>query len=372
MLIVSQLDVASRAGAAVTILLLAWLLLLQRQTIGRPAILFLPLALCVAGFVSGNTPLEALRPHGLLAVIANAGSGFLVVFLWWFCLSCFDPRARLAGGVLTVGLSWAALAAADRGWLGSSVANLGLSRLLVPIGFGIVAHLVWRLLAERRDDLVNQRRDARVTVAILLGGMLLIDLTADLLLGFRWRPLAFSMAQNLMILAFGLWLAARLFEVRSNVLTFAVGEARPPRVDHADQVDSDGSLLRRRLSALMEIDRAYLDPELTIAAFARRMGAPEKSVRTMINHELGYDHFRVFLNHYRVAEAKRRLDDPSRADKLITVALDSGFASLASFNRAFRSVEGCAPSAYRTASLKSQDDRRSGRQPSSEERKTGF
>jgi AraC-like DNA-binding protein len=92
----------------------------------------------------------------------------------------------------------------------------------------------------------------------------------------------------------------------------------------------------------------------------------------MINHELGYDHFRVFLNHYRVAEARRRLEDPSRADKLITVALDSGFASLASFNRAFRSIEGCAPSAYRAASSKRPDDRQRRRQPGSEERIARF
>lgn len=372
-MIVSQLDVAIRAGATVTILLLAWLLLIHRRTVGRPALLFLPLSLCVAGYVTGNTPLDAMRPYGPVAVIANAGSGFLVVFLWWFCLSCFDPRTRLARGVLAVGLLWAALAAADRGWFGGTLANFGLSRFLVPLGFGIVGHLVWRLLAERRDDLISQRRDARITVAILLGGMLFIDLAADSLFGFRWRPLAFSMAQNLMILAFGLWLAGQILTVRPEVLTFAVGETQASPLDRTeDHVDAQAGLLHQRLSVLMRTERAFLDPGLTFSTFAKRMGAPERSVRNMINHELGYDHFRVFLNHYRVAEAKRLLDEPSRADKLITVALDSGFSSLASFNRAFRSVEGCAPSAYRAASLNGQHDRRSGQQPSSEKRKAEF
>ncbi|MEH3100611.1 helix-turn-helix domain-containing protein [Sphingomonas adhaesiva] len=72
-------------------------------------------------------------------------------------------------------------------------------------------------------------------------------------------------------------------------------------------------------------------------------------MRTLINHELGYDHFRTFLNHHRVAEARRLLDDRHRTDKLVTVALDSGFASLASFNRAFRAIEGRTPSDYRAA-----------------------
>ncbi len=99
----------------------------------------------------------------------------------------------------------------------------------------------------------------------------------------------------------------------------------------------------------MEMDRVFLDPDLTFAAFVARMGATERAVRTLINHDLGHDHFRTFLNHYRVAEARRRLADPNCDDKLVAVAMDSGFASLASFNRAFRQIEGCAPSAYRAA-----------------------
>jgi len=44
------------------------------------------------------------------------------------------------------------------------------------------------------------------------------------------------------------------------------------------------------------------------------------------------------------------LADPARAgDKLIAIALDSGFSSLASFNRAFQTVEGRPPSAFRAA-----------------------
>jgi AraC-like DNA-binding protein len=51
-----------------------------------------------------------------------------------------------------------------------------------------------------------------------------------------------------------------------------------------------------------------------------------------------------------VAEARRLLGDPVRGgDKLIAIAMDSGFASLASFNRVFRALEGRTPSAYRSA-----------------------
>lgn len=370
---ISQLDVAIRAGAAATTLLLAWLLLNHRPRIGLPATLFLPLAICVAGFVIGNTPISSLRPHGPVADIINVVSGFLVIFLWWFCLSCFDPRFRLKGGVLVVGLFWAAIAALDRGLLGDTFAHCGLSRLLVPLGFAIVGHLVWRLLAERQGDLIRRRHDARIMVALLLGGMLFVDLAADTLFGFAWRPLAFSMTHNAMALAFAVWLAGRLMTVRPDALAFAAEDGQPLLVkrDCAEGAGRDDAL-HRRLSVLMDAERAFLDPELTFAMFVERMGAPERAVRTLVNQELGYDHFRTFLNHHRVAEACRLLQDRPQSDKLIAIALDSGFASLASFNRAFKAIEGCSPSAYRAASCQTRSDEPSRQQPGFEERKADF
>ncbi|ESQ81942.1 hypothetical protein AEAC466_19630 [Asticcacaulis sp. AC466] len=347
---IGQLDVAIRAGAAVTILLLAVLLFGQRRQVGLPAILFAPLALCLAGFVIGNTPISSTVPTGLVGAVAHTVSGFAVVFIWWFCLSCFDSRFRLKGGVLGVGLVWAAIAALDRGVLGEAYADKGLSFLLVPLGFAIVGHLLWRLLAERQGDLIQQRHDARIMVAVLLGGMLFVDLAADALLGFAWRPLAFAMTQNAMLLAFDLWLASRLLTVRADLLRFGVegGESLPVEIASQARLRHDDEL-HRRLSVLMEIERVFLSPELTFAVFVERMKAPERAVRMLINHELGYDHFRTFLNHYRVAEARRLLGQRDGDDKLIAIALDSGFASLPSFNRAFRAIEGCSPTDYRTA-----------------------
>lgn len=352
---IGQLDAAIRAGAVVTILLIAWLLLFNRRPISWAAALFAPLAICVSGFVIGNTPIAEMRPGGATGSLAHLVSGFTVIFLWWFCLACFDSRFRPGGGVLIVGLAWAAIAGVDRGLFGGTLAGKGLSAVLVVLGFSIVAHLLWRLLAERQGDLIQARHDARTVAAILLGGMLFIDLAADAIFGFEWRPLVFAMTQNLMILAFGLWLAGRLFDLRSNVLTFGVTFGGIPiSGNDSKRDDKQDNQLRLRLTALMDTERLFLDPDLTFAAFVDQMGASERAVRRLINHGLGYDHFRTFLNCYRVAEACRLLTDPTRADeKLITIALDSGFASLASFNRAFRAVQGCTPSQYQRAATPS-------------------
>lgn len=350
-MMIEQLDLALRLGSVSILILLAWLLLGQKHRVGLPALLFAPLAACLAGFVLGNTPLASLRPTGLIGDLASAASGFTVIFLWWFALSCFDSRFRLQGSVLMIGLAWAGIAAADRGLFGDKLDEAGLSLGLVVMGFAIVGHLVWRLLDERQGDLIEQRHHARVLVAVLLGGMLFIDLAADALFGFDWRPLAFSMAQNAMILGFGVWLAGRTMTVRDDVLTFGVaGQVDPVPNSPTPEADHDrNDALLRRLNVLIETERLHLDPELTFAHFVERMSAPERAVRTLINQQLGFDHFRAFLNHHRVAEARRLLADKTRDDKLIAIALDSGFASLASFNRASRAIEGCSPSAYRAA-----------------------
>ena len=343
-----QLDAAIRLGAITLLLFLAWLLFRERREAGMPAWLFAPLAVCLSGFLIGNTADPSLRLAGAPAGIAHFASGCTVVFLWWFCLSCFDRRFRPRGGVLAVGLAWIALAAADRATGGSLPA---LSYVLVALGFGIVAHLVWRLQAEREGDLIEERSDARQMVSLLLGGLLLIDLSADLLLGFDWRPSAFALAQNAAILAFALWLAGRVLAVRTDVLSFARAAPAPAGASAVEEGPAGGAL-RRRLATLIEVERIHLDPDLTFAAFVQRMNAPERAVRRLVNHELGFDHFRAFLNHHRVEEARRLLADPGRSsDKLIAIALDSGFASLPSFNRAFRDVAACTPSQYRISAL---------------------
>lgn len=86
------------------------------------------------------------------------------------------------------------------------------------------------------------------------------------------------------------------------------------------------------------------------------MGAPEAEVRRLVNQELGHRHFRSFLNAYRIADARRVLADPSKADqKMVAIAFDAGFASLASFNRAFKLVEGKPPTEFRAERLASHE-----------------
>lgn len=333
-----QFDIIVRVAGA-TLLIVAAVALWRR---GRRAdqVWFAPFAICLCGYLAGNTTVEALQLSGAVGRIAVLFSGFTAVFLWWFCLAVFDWSFRPRGMVLAVGLAWMAIAAADRGVFGAGLEDRGLSWGLIALGFIMMGHLAWRLFSDRTGDLLDRRRGSRLAVIALLAGMLMTDMTVDVVLGLEWSSQTYAIAQNLTCLAFAAWL-----------LTFGgdrhVGN-RLQRADAPPMNDADG--LEARLRHLVEVEKIHLDPALDLATFVRKMGAPEKTVRRLINQRLGHDHFRTFLNTQRMNEARRLLRDPARReDKLIVIALDSGFASLPSFNRVFQSIEGTTPGAYRRA-----------------------
>lgn len=333
-----ELDVVVRVAGATLLLFLAALLAREPRT-RRLAVYFAPMALCLAGFLAGNTPENALRLGGPLGHVGALIAGYAAAFMWWFCLASFDQTFRPRGGVLAAGVAWIVIASADRGLFGPAVEGKGLSWLLIALGLSMIGYLAWRLVRDREGDLVEASRRDRVLVVVLLAGQLLADFLVDLVMGLDWGPPAFTIVQNAALLTFAAWLGLRLLPVS------------PPRaasIPATLPATGDDARLAERLRVLIEVEQVHLEPDLTFADFTRRMGAPEKTVRALINHRLGHDHFRAFLNARRVAEARRRLADPAHAgDKLITIALDSGFASLPSFNRTFQAVEGRPPSAFR-------------------------
>jgi hypothetical protein len=149
---------------------------------------------------------------------------------------------------------------------------------LIALGLGMIGDLFWRLVRDRAGDLVDERRRARILVLVVMG--------------LDWRPQSFTIIQNTALLAFAAWLALRLLPVPAPGAGAAA--ALPARGEEAR--------LTERLRVLVEVEKAHPEPDLTFADFARRMSAPERTVRQLINHRLGHDHFRAFLNACRVAE----------------------------------------------------------------------
>lgn len=96
-----------------------------------------------------------------------------------------------------------------------------------------------------------------------------------------------------------------------------------------------------------------LEPELDVATLARRLGTNTGYLSRALNEGLGLN-FSAFINGLRCDAVIDRLKAGDQRD-VLTIALDAGFASKASFNRAFRASAGMTPSAYRSRGSNSEN-----------------
>jgi AraC-like DNA-binding protein len=111
-----------------------------------------------------------------------------------------------------------------------------------------------------------------------------------------------------------------------------------------------GARAARGLNTLLhalEVDRAYLDPDLTLTSLAARLRMPVSHLSQIINERL-HQNFTDLINHYRVEEAKRRIADPAwRHYTLLAIAEEVGFRSKSSFNAVFKKHTQVTPSEFR-------------------------
>jgi AraC-like DNA-binding protein len=101
-------------------------------------------------------------------------------------------------------------------------------------------------------------------------------------------------------------------------------------------------------AALADIEEHLADDDLAPAATARRLGV---SVRWLHGLFAGHEHsYAATVRRLRLGRARRDLEDPARRHlRVIDIAADAGFGSVASFHRAFRQEFGVTPA--RTRSL---------------------
>lgn len=97
----------------------------------------------------------------------------------------------------------------------------------------------------------------------------------------------------------------------------------------------------KKLRALFEEERIYLDDELTLNTVAEKLGIGKTSLSTIISLEYGMP-FRDIVNHYRLEAAKEyMIKYPSATQE--SIAFECGFKDASSLNRKFKESEGCTP-----------------------------
>ena len=153
----------------------------------------------------------------------------------------------------------------------------------------------------------------------------------------------------LIAIGFAYWLGmsayARQFKMSANDV-FDYNKA--PRKIYFSIIEAEK--YEKRLSALMETKRFYLNPSLKVNILAEHMEISEKQLSGLLNQHMGKS-FNDYINEYRVQAAKQKLTDGTCSKFTIaSIGLDCGFNSLATFQRCFKQFTGLTPSQFQNDS----------------------
>lgn len=120
--------------------------------------------------------------------------------------------------------------------------------------------------------------------------------------------------------------------------------------------DNDRSYKERRhkelilqLRKLMEIDRIYLDPDISIIQVADKLGVGRTVLSTLVNKNFGKN-FRSLINEYRIEYSKNFMMNNITLTQE-QVAFKCGFNDASAFSHKFKDIVGIAPLSWLTAEI---------------------
>lgn len=338
-----QIDIIIRMMAVGATMLLLAILLAGRVRVGLKVPLA-GLAVGAAAYLVNSSPL--FSPGVQFDFIVDFLSLLSPYWIWLFARRLFEREPPLW-------LTW--------GFLAFFTLCLVTGKVFLSLNFytfaGIhiaglilVADLLYSAWSGRKDDLIEKRRMIRVWLPILVGlqagGILLIELVT----GAAIANPVIQAVNALLIFALTLFCGIALFETNVQLLVDTNEDTAPPQPAASDLSPAE-NVLREKLDSAMA-EGYYRTPGLSIAALADHLQTPEHRLRALINQRLGFRNFSTYLNGHRIAEAKQKLSDKAHVDlPVLTIAMDLGYNSLPTFNRAFRSETGMAPTDFRRSEL---------------------
>lgn len=131
-------------------------------------------------------------------------------------------------------------------------------------------------------------------------------------------------------------------------VTVQPGPAVPPKTPptSAPSIRDEAPRPPGPLEELMAAERPHLNPRLTLAELARLLDVPPHQLSRQLNEEFGKSFF-DFVNGYRVSAFQEAIAAGAHRERtLLSLALEAGFNSKTSFNRAFKKHVGLTPRQY--------------------------
>lgn len=143
-----------------------------------------------------------------------------------------------------------------------------------------------------------------------------------------------------------------------NFLAFEVDYGKTPdvadisvmNIDHRYRTSSLRGMseirLFERIRNVVQQERLYLDPDLTLRKLSIRLDTNTKYLSQVINHH-GNVNFLSFINNYRIEEVKTRIEEGDFFQHTFYgIAQRCGFKNKSTFYKVFRDATGLTPKAY--------------------------
>jgi AraC-like DNA-binding protein len=113
--------------------------------------------------------------------------------------------------------------------------------------------------------------------------------------------------------------------------------------------DNEGDqTLAKQIQQVLEQQNMYLQANLKVADLARHMNVSEYRISRVLRHHFNARNFNQCINNMRIKHARMLLEDPENAQwPILVIGLESGFASVGPFSRAFKSICEMTPNQYR-------------------------
>lgn len=113
------------------------------------------------------------------------------------------------------------------------------------------------------------------------------------------------------------------------------------------RIDQD---IVQQLQVLLEEEKVYLDPDVTVKKLAKKMGTNRATLSHVVNQYFNKS-FPALINQYRVNEALRLLTDGATKDwKLEVIGEMCGYRNRQVFHSAFKREMGITPNHFRKIS----------------------
>ena len=119
-------------------------------------------------------------------------------------------------------------------------------------------------------------------------------------------------------------------------------ERIPSLAKKIDQEEFDR--LNQRLTALMEEDKVYRNPDISLESLASQLAISRHLLSQLLNNNLNQN-FYQYINNYRIQDACEMLRD-NKPFSIEAIGYEVGFNSRSSFFSSFKKLKGMTPARY--------------------------